>query len=227
MQNNLSIIERRTTADDVFDHLYEEIVSLKLLPRAKLSEAEVGRRFGVSRQPVREAFTRLENLDLLLVRPQKATEVRPFSIERIANARFIRLAVELEVIRHASAVWDVRCAAALQRVLDRQQAALDAGKLDEFHALDYDFHKLICEFGGYPLAAETIKLTKQKIDRLCMLSLRNQSEGDSVFADHCELADALSRNCEEDAVNVTRRHLSRLDDTISEIHRSHSAYFEA
>ncbi|NNE48440.1 MAG: GntR family transcriptional regulator, partial [Rhodothermales bacterium] len=42
---------------------------------------EVARCFGVSRQPVRNAFTKLGSEDLLLIRPQKATEVRGFSME--------------------------------------------------------------------------------------------------------------------------------------------------
>ena len=49
-----------------------------------------------------KSFTRLSNLNLLLVRPQRATVVRPFSRQLIANARFVRAAVELEVIRSAT-----------------------------------------------------------------------------------------------------------------------------
>ena len=168
MQETKGTIEQRTTADEVFDRLHEEIVSLKLLPGTKLSEAEVACRFGVSRQPVRDAFSRLDGLDLLLVRPQRATEIRRFSIEKIANARFIRLAVEIEVVRRACAIWDTNCATDLQQNLNLQQGSLEAGRMVEFHALDYEFHKLVCELGGHPLAAETIKASKQKIDRLCM-----------------------------------------------------------
>lgn len=98
MQDKEEVFERRTTADMVFDQLYEDIASLKVLPGSKLSEAEIARRFGVSRQPVRDAFNRLGNLDLLLIRPQRATEVRGFSMDRVQHARFVRLAVELEVV---------------------------------------------------------------------------------------------------------------------------------
>jgi len=93
MLENTNMLERRTAADAVFERLYQEIASLELLPGTKLSEADVARRFEVSRQPVREAFGRLGNLDLLLVRPQRATVVRGFSMERVAHVRFIRLAV--------------------------------------------------------------------------------------------------------------------------------------
>lgn len=220
------VLERRTTTDEVFDRLHEEIVTLKLLPGTKLSEVEVARRFGVSRQPVRDAFNRLSNLDLLLIRPQKATEVRGFSIERIAHARFVRLAVELEVIRRACAVWDDQSAQVLERNLDQQQQAIDAGRPERFHALDYEFHKLICDLGGCPLTVKTIKECKQKVDRLCTLSFGREGEAATLLEDHRKLARALSDGSAEAATAITREHLGRLDDTIAEIQNTHSEYFE-
>ncbi len=226
MFETADVLERRTTTDEVFDRLHEEIVTLELLPGTKLSEVEVARRFGVSRQPVRDAFNRLSNLDLLLIRPQKATEVRGFSIERIAHARLVRLAVELEVIRCACAVWDDQSAQVLERNLDQQQRASDAGRSEEFHTLDYEFHKLICDFGGCPLAVKTIKECKQKVDRLCTLSLGREGEAATLLEDHRKLARALSDGSAETATAIAREHLGRLDDTIAEIQHTHSEYFE-
>jgi DNA-binding GntR family transcriptional regulator len=94
--------DRRTSVEMIFDALYEEIVSLRLLPGDKISEADIATRFGMSRQPVRDAFSRLENLQLLLIRPQKATEVRRFSTKAITKSRFVRAAVESEVLRRAA-----------------------------------------------------------------------------------------------------------------------------
>ncbi|WP_300061610.1 GntR family transcriptional regulator [uncultured Roseobacter sp.] len=220
------VLERRTTTDLVFDQLRDEIVSLALLPGAKLSEAEIARRFGVSRQPVRDAFTRLESLDLLVIRPQKATKVRGFSRERIDHARFVRLAVELEVIRSACAVWDSPRQAALQGNLDQQQRVIETGNPEAFHALDYEFHKLICELGGHPLAFDTIEECKQRIDRLCVLSLGRASEAATLFADHQEIASGLMERDAARATAAARRHLARLDDTIAEIHRKHADFFD-
>ena len=70
---------------------------MQLEPGAKISEAEIAAQFGISRQPVRDAFRRLENRRLLLIRPQRATEVRRFSMRQIEKARFIRSAIEKEV----------------------------------------------------------------------------------------------------------------------------------
>lgn len=226
MQELAGIFERRTTTDVVFDQLYDEIVSLKLLPGTKLSEADVARRFGVSRQPVRDAFSRLGNLDLLLIRPQKATEVRGFSMRHVANARFVRLAVELEVIRHACSVWDDKRAGLLEQNLLQQQFAVENDQQDTFHTLDYQFHKLICELGDRPLAFETIEECKRKIDRLCVLSFGRENESAVLLEDHRKLAQALKRGAADEAADIAREHLGRLDETIADIHRSHSEYFE-
>ena len=55
----------RTTTDAVFEALHAQILSLELLPGTRISEAEVAAKLGVSRQPVRDAFNRLSNLQLL------------------------------------------------------------------------------------------------------------------------------------------------------------------
>ncbi|MGB5556853.1 MAG: GntR family transcriptional regulator, partial [Paracoccaceae bacterium] len=52
--------DRRTSVDVVFDYLYEEIADLRLRPGDKISEAEIAAQFDISRQPVRDAFSRLD-----------------------------------------------------------------------------------------------------------------------------------------------------------------------
>ena len=56
---------RPTATDLIFDSLYDRILTLDLPPGARMSEAEVARALGVSRQPVRDAFWRLSKLGFL------------------------------------------------------------------------------------------------------------------------------------------------------------------
>lgn len=216
----------RTTADMVFDHLYEEIVSLRLLPGTKMPEAEVAAQLGVSRQPVRDAFNRLSHLDLLSVRPQRATLVKGFSEAKIANARFVRLSVELEVLRHAHATWNDDKAEELDANLSIQKAAIDAGETNEFHLLDYAFHKLIFDLSDHALAFETVVACKQLVDRLCVLSLTDAAEVVRVYEDHQKIAAALASGPVSEVEKVLRQHLGRLDSTIADIQENHAEYFE-
>ena len=219
-------IERPTAADLVFERLYEDINSLKLLPGEKLSETVIANRFGVSRQPVRDAFSRLENRKLLVIRPQRNTEVRGFSLKRITQTRFVRLSVELEVLRRACAVWDQARAASLDKNLQKQQESIGAKRPERFMELDYEFHGLICELGGCPDAFDTIEACKREVDRLCRLSFDRHDGFEHVHEDHCRIADALKKRSVESAEDALRRHMGHLDKTIAEVQFAHSEYFE-
>ncbi|MGV8985151.1 MAG: GntR family transcriptional regulator [Cypionkella sp.] len=218
--------DRRTSVDMVFDHLYEQIVSLQLLPGDKISEADIAARFGVSRQPVRDAFSRLDNLDLLLIRPQKATEVKRFSTKAITKSRFIRAAVEADVLRRAVRHCDAAGERKLNANLAKQAAVVKANNYDGFGPLDYDFHKLLCEIALVDFAFEIISTEKAQVDRLCMLGLSKEARMPELLEDHRTIAEMLVRGNAQGAVEAGMLHLSRLDATIAAISKTNPGYFD-
>jgi len=226
VRQNLKVTERRTGVDAVFDHLYDEIVSMRLLPGTKISEAEIAKMFGISRQPVRDAFSRLENLDLLLIRPQKATEVKRFSSIAITTARFVRAAVETEVLRRAARICQQDGSDLLQARIAEQQRAVDENNYDRFRSLDYAFHAALCTVAETDFAIDVIAQNKAKVDRLCVLGLARNDKLDQLFDDHKQIAKLVSNNDEEGAVKAGMLHLSRLDATINAIHDENADYFD-
>ena len=218
--------ERRTNADDVFDQLHHLIISLQLLPGTRISEVEIARQFEVSRQPVREAFIRLANRELLLIRPQKATVVRRFSTRKIKRARFIRMAVECRVLQLAC-----RSATGLhfQRLdldLNNQRDAIQKRDVGKFHAIDYDFHRHLCDAGDCALVFDTISENKAFVDRLCVLSLSEPAAMEELYEDHSLIVEGLKNRDEDVVMKVITEHLSRLDDVIAGIRKSHADFFE-
>lgn len=217
--------DRRTTADEVFGVLHGDIVSLRLLPGAKLSEVDVAGRLDVSRQPVREAFIRLDELGLLQVRPQKATLVRRFSRAAIERGRFVRCAIEVEVLREACAIGTAVVDRALDTVLERQRRALAAGRTERFHELDHEFHHLLCRAANREAAFETIGAHRGETDRLCLLSLGKRAERELVLEDHTSIVEHLRAGHEQPAVARMRAHLSRLDVVVDAVQVRHPEYF--
>ncbi|EAR52553.1 GntR family transcriptional regulator [Oceanicola granulosus HTCC2516] len=218
--------ERRTSVDDIFHAIQEDILSLRLRPGDKLSEAEVAARFGVSRQPVRDAFSRLANLDLLLIRPQRATEVRRFSMREIVKSRFVRASVEKEVLRLAAEKCDAVGAAMLKAALAQQDEAIRRRDVEGFGELDYDFHRTLCDIAHADFAFDVIMAEKSKVDRLCLLGLSKEDRMPELVADHRAIAEAVERHDAETAVAAGARHLSRLDETIESISATNQDYFE-
>ncbi|MBX2838227.1 MAG: GntR family transcriptional regulator [Gammaproteobacteria bacterium] len=219
--------DRRTSVDEIFDYLYEEIRTLRLRPGDKISEAEVAAHFGTSRQPVRDAFSRLEIIDLLNIRPQRATEVKRFSMVDIQRSRFVRMAIEAEVLRRAAKRCDDSDVQHLAGCLSRQKVARDADDYRLFTELDYEFHQQLCEVAGVPYAFDVISAEKAKVDRLCLLSLSQEQMLPQLYDDHRAIVEAVQAGDSEAAVAVGALHLSRLDHTINTIAKTQSDYFEA
>jgi DNA-binding GntR family transcriptional regulator len=218
--------ERRTSVDVVFDDLYESIVTLEMLPGAKISEAEIAARFGVSRQPVRDAFSRLDNLGLLLIRPQKATEIKRFSLYEVTKSRFVRSSVEAEVLRRAAGCATKADSLALDANLAQQALVVVEGNYEEFTRLDYAFHKTLCKIAKVEFAFEVIAAEKSNVDRLCRLSLSKEDRMGQLLEDHRAIAEGIKTGDKEAAVEAGMVHLTRLDATIDAIFARNPEYFE-
>ena len=216
----------KTNVDVVFDHLYEEIASLRLMPNDKISEADIASQFGISRQPVRDAFSRLASMDLLMIRPKRATKVKRFSLTEIAKSRFVRAAIEAKVLLQAASECDADSAVRLDASLEAQRKVVDQGDYAAFTKLDYDFHKTLCEIAKADFAFDVISSEKAKVDRLCTLSLSKEDRMPELLRDHQAIIDMVKTGNAQGAVDAGMLHLSRLDDTINAISSSNANYFD-
>ena len=107
--------------------LRQSIIRNQLKPGVRLSEAEIGARFGISRQPVREAFIKLAEEGLLEIRPQRGSFVRKISLEAVMDARFVREAVEADIVKACAADPARREVAAVGRRRAGSRAAVGRG----------------------------------------------------------------------------------------------------
>lgn len=226
MPEQETTLEGRSSVEKIVDFLYAEITSMRMLPGTRISETDIARKFGVSRQPVREAFTHLARMDLILVRPRRATEVKKLSIRAIEKSRFVRAAVEAAALREAAKHCDTAAGYQLDAALSMQKKALAERDHAIFAQLDYDFHKTICEIGRVPYAFDVIRVEKEKVDRLCVLSLEKENRMPLLVEDHEKIATAIKAGDADEAMKVGMLHLSRLDETIRTIRINSAAYFD-
>lgn len=221
---SIEAIRTASVTDLVFGELYGRVVTLDLSPGTRLSEAEVARQMGVSRQPVRDAFYRLSQLGFLEIRPQRSTLVTPISTRSVLEARFLRTALEIETVRVACERFGPEDIALLDDLLVRQKTAIRAGEKAAFHALDDELHHTICVRSGLAFAWDLIHLQKAHMDRVRYLSLSFASE--QAYSDHLELVEAIRTADTGRAVATMRIHLGRIEGLIDQIRCDHAAFFQ-
>lgn len=82
----------------VYEELKRSIITLRLAPGTEMSTQEIAIKLNVSRTPVREAFLRLQNEDLVEMVPQKQTIVSRINLDRVEHERFLRESLEAAAI---------------------------------------------------------------------------------------------------------------------------------
>ncbi|HSH41656.1 MAG TPA: GntR family transcriptional regulator [Arenicellales bacterium] len=85
MGDSKTLKRRGQGATRVYTRLREDILRLKLAPGEPLDETRLGKDFGLSRSPVREAIVRLASEGLVKTLPNKSTIVAPLNIAEFSS----------------------------------------------------------------------------------------------------------------------------------------------
>jgi DNA-binding GntR family transcriptional regulator len=216
-----------TIGGRVFETLRQAIVQLRFRPGNFLSEAEIARQLGVSRQPVREAFIKLDEAGLVEIRPQRGTFVRLISIREVENARFVREAVEAAIVRKAAVRAAKSDIAALAALIDDQHATAGEGDNAGFLRLDEMFHQAIARSADCDDAWRVIQGLKAQMDRVRFLSLPDATPLRVIIGQHARILQAIKAGSAERAEQAMRKHLAEILVSLPKLAARHPALFAA
>ncbi|WP_435195172.1 GntR family transcriptional regulator [Streptomyces sp. NRRL F-5630] len=206
---------RRTSRRDIYLKLRQMVLTLELAPGAALSENELAASLGVSRTPVRESLILLAQEGLVQVFPKIGSFVSRVDAAQVADAQFLREAVELASLEDLPEELDTETVEQLRNNLECQRrTGLDR---EEFFVLDEAFHHDLMRLSGHGNAWATVAAAKGHLDRARRLGLHGH-ESPTVFADqHHEIFAAITAGDIPGARSRMRDHLRAVFDDIERI----------
>ncbi len=207
----------------LFSILRSQIVRVELAPGVQLSETAIAADFRVSRQPVREVFIKLADEGLLEIRPQRGSFVPKISITKVEDARFVREAVEADVVKLAAERFDAAQVAELSKCLDAQMRVDDVAKFIE---LDDQFHRMLAVGAGHSHAWRVVETQKAQLDRVRHLSV-NQFPKSALIDQHADIVQAIRKSDPAQAEKVMRRHLRMVTADLPKIAEAHPDFFDS
>ncbi len=210
----------------LINRLRQAIIELKLEPGQPLSEKEIALLYGVSRQPVREAFIKLTEAGLVQVLPSRGTYVTKISVKEVLNARFVREAIECAVVREATGRIDAGGLHRLTGLIEAQERA--AASLDNvaFTELDEAFHRAIADCVDCDYAVRVVEAARAQTDRVRHLSLPEASPFLVLIQQHRDIVTALRMRDPLAAEEAMRRHLREILSALPRLAAAHPAFFE-
>ena len=209
----------------LFRLLRDRIVRCELEPGVRLSEVDVAQFYGTSRQPVREAFIKLAEASLIEVRPQRGSYVRRIDIGAVMAARFVREAVEADIVRVVAERATPADLSELDTILARQSEAIETDDPRPFMKLDETFHRRLAEIAGQGAGWDFLQPLKTQMDRVRHLSTR-QFPRRELVKQHMTIVDAIRAGDADAAESHMRHHLRRILEDMPVVVEAMPAYFE-
>lgn len=215
----------RGLSAQVYEWLYEAVVGVRLEPGRRLSENELAGELGVSRTPVRDALYRLAEEGLVDVFPQQGTFVARIDPQGVADAQFVREALERAAFREAVRGAGPQDLDAMRENLHLQERARDRGDIEAFFDLDQRLHQLFFDAAGHPGAGRVARRARPQVDRVRRLALSDTTGFDPLVEEHRVLVEAVAAGDAEAGDAVLTRHLRLVLETVERVRRAHPDYF--
>jgi len=187
--------------------LTRAIVEGRLPPGSRIVEADIARRMGISRAPVREAARRLERQGVLVSRPRHGFAVRTISVQEIDDLYEVRLSLELTSIELACRKADDAGLARVQALLDTMVRGAGTQPRHERIASDLALHTMICELSGNAHLLRIFLNTQTEMRMVIALIDAVYQDPATVAATHHPIVDALRRRDAAAAQAAMRVHL--------------------
>ena len=124
------------------------ILSGKYKPGDRLNESQIARELNISRIPVREALSQLQEQGLVQNRERRGMFVTNIGPEEVLQISSLRIILETEALRLAQKNMTPVLLAALEKLVERMEHW--DGTLLEAAALDLEFHRMLWKGAGNP-----------------------------------------------------------------------------
>ncbi len=200
----------------VYEDLRASIIDLALKPGTRLDKHEICGRLGISRQPLSEAVSRLASERLVDVEPQKGTFVARIRLSDVAEASFVRRALEVATAAAIAGAMDEIALKRLDRLLTYQAAAVEAKDWEEFYALDVRFHSMLFERIAMSRVAAAVEISRAPLERARRLLVVSPGRSAETLKEHRAIYAAFAARNPETASSAMGAHLDR---ALAEINR--------
>ncbi len=196
-------IQQKKLSDQVYERIKEMIANHRFKPGSRVNVENISKELGVSRTPVWEAVSRLEQEHLLKNVPNRGVFMTVLTPERALDLYAVREILEGMAGSLAAAVIDERSLQTLKTCLEKQKKVIENQDLIAYSKLDFEFHALIYEACKNPVLQEMLEAIK---DKMRPISMHIQPMLSRLYEDHVDILRALETRNPKQAEDVFRRH---------------------
>ncbi|HEX3645087.1 MAG TPA: GntR family transcriptional regulator [Vicinamibacterales bacterium] len=195
--------------DRVYKALKEAIMAADIYGQReeiRLDERQLSRALGVSRTPIREAMTLLEQEGFLRTVPRRGVFIVRKTKKEIIEIIEVCAALESMAARLATINASDESIGALRHMFDEFHSSAPSEHLHEYSDANVAFHQAIIQLSGSRLMARTIENLFVHVRAIRRMTISQKDRASRSIADHMRIIEALERRDTELAERLVRQH---------------------
>jgi DNA-binding GntR family transcriptional regulator len=172
----------------------------------RLDERQLSESLGVSRTPIREAMTLLEQEGFLRTEPRRGIFIVRKTKKQIVEMIEMWAAIESMAARLATVNASDDDIAQLRTMFDEFRNSTPAEHIEEYSDANIAFHQAIIRMSGSHLMGKTIENLFIHVRAIRRLTISQSDRASRSIADHMNIIEALERRDTELAERLVRQH---------------------
>lgn len=200
-------IQRQTLTSMTLDALRERILHGVYPEGEPLRQDAIAEELGVSRIPVREALRQLEAEGLVTFNPHRGAVVSTLSLREIEELFELRADIEVDLLRRAMPNVATEDVTRAKEILDAYEAALRAGDIASWGALNWQFHSTIYAPSDRQLTLGFAQKLHQHCDRYLRMQLALTHGESRASEQHRAILSAVRKRDTQRACALLRSHI--------------------
>jgi DNA-binding GntR family transcriptional regulator len=189
-------IRQMITDADIYAHADE----------IRLDEKQLSQQLGVSRTPIREAITLLEQEGFLRTEPRRGIFIARKTKKQVIEMIEMWAALESMAARLATLNASDEEIAGLRRIFDEFRTETPADHLEEYSDANIAFHQAIIRLSGSHLMGKTIEDLFVHMRAIRRMTISQKDRASRSIIDHMSIIEALEKRDTELAERLVRQH---------------------
>ncbi len=201
------------SVEDVYRSVMDAIVDQRLLPGTRLNELAMCEAFKISRREMERVFARLTFESMVRLVPNRGAFVASPDAKEARAIFAARKTIEAGIVELAAARASGADFKVLAKNIAEEEAHRRAGRMREAVKLSGQFHLLLSEIADNAILADQVRQLVARTSLVTSL-YDNASEMVCWHDDHHKLIEHLRAHQPKKAVDLMRRHLDDLEESL-------------